>query len=76
LFVGYELWFVLLIYFILFFKFCFWVVLLFVGYEFWFVSLHVLMVFKLGFGDETWLSLFLMLCNGDASMLLQGRWSG
>jgi hypothetical protein len=59
-----------------FFLFCFWVVLLFVGYELWFVALHVLMVFKLSFGDEAWLSLFLMLCDGDALMLLKGRWSG
>jgi hypothetical protein len=56
--------------------FCFWVVLLFVGYELWFVAFHLLMVFILGFGDEAWLSLFFMLCDGDASMLLQGRWNG
>jgi hypothetical protein len=56
--------------------FCFWVGLLFVGYELWFVALRVVMVFILGFGDEAWLSLFLLFCGGDASMLLQGRWSG
>jgi hypothetical protein len=34
------------------FVFGFWVVLLFVSYELWFVALHVLMVFRFGFGDE------------------------
>jgi len=39
-------------------------------------ALHVLMVVRLGFGDDAWLLLFFLLCDGNASMLLQGRWSG
>jgi hypothetical protein len=49
---------------------------LFVVYELCFVAFHILMTFsRLGFADGTLLSLFFMLCDGDAS-LLQGRWNG
>jgi len=55
---------------------CFCGVLLFAGYELRCVALHVSMAFKLGFGDGMCFSWFLQLCDGNASILLHGRWGG
>jgi hypothetical protein len=61
---------------IYYFSFIFGLFWLFASYELWFIILHVLMMFKLGFGDGVWFSFFLLLCDGNAFVLIQGKWSG